>query len=99
MSIVIVLIWLIVVFWTVRRLIVQGRGDNVVYTLGVRGFGIALWASVIVAGGLMCKQNTAQYPLWYCITAPGFFSLPFCLWAGYLWGKIMRMLFPNPPSE
>jgi hypothetical protein len=87
---------LIFCLWTVRKLRPTRKpGSDAVYTLGVKGFGLWLWAGTTPLMILVAYVNHPEHSLLYYAISFGVWMLPVCLWGGYLWGFVMNAMFPT----
>src|ERR1700729_1416284 len=86
--------WVVFSAWTVRRIwVLRERHDRRVYRIGVLGFGMVMWVAMTLVAAYMGVEGNPKHSVWFYGSRFLFLLLPLCLWAGYVWGRIMCALF------
>jgi hypothetical protein len=95
-----VILWLSFCVWTVWTLSKRNvRGLGVVYTFGVKGYGLWMWGlSTPVAVAMVYRVNPGHSLFYYGVVF-GLLLLPICLWGGYLFGVAMNGFSPTRPGK
>jgi hypothetical protein len=95
-----VILWLLFCVWTVwtlgRR---RARGSSVVYTFGVKGYGLWMWGLSTPVAVAMVYQVNSRHSLIHYGVVLGLLLLPMCLWGGYLVGLALNGFLSAPPKK
>jgi hypothetical protein len=69
--------------------------ETIVYRSGVCTFGVVMWLATSVASpGYDMVQAHASWQRWLTnVVLRAVISLPFYLWLGYWWGRVLAALF------
>jgi len=83
-------IWLLLITWTLVWLHAATQQPNSrIIRIGIAfGLGAWVWTTIVVSRYLV--EAAAKSPKWQTILGIAFFMLPICLWAGYVWGRLMH---------
>lgn len=84
--------WLSFTAWTIRWL---GRASRraespIVFRGGVGTFGMVAWGWSTFWVAKVMLEDGGRSDVWLWVLGTAFIQLPVCLWAGYLFGRIVQ---------
>jgi hypothetical protein len=84
--------WLWLTVWTIRWLGKASRRAEspIVFGGGVGAFGMTAWVWSIFWMAKVMLEDGGHSDVWLWVLGTAFVQLPVCLWAGYVFGRVLQ---------